>query len=331
MLAVNYRHFWSHEDQNLGFWREAFPFLSKGVGAVWVWQGAQGFRGCSAPRMSLSVVGEMCRNEWIHGQHRMKMGNILALWFLTLFTDYDPEHLTNAALSKPFIEQGLVSWFPTWHHLYHGHCPWWQPARPKGSEGAQGSMAPLVTKRGLEASLGKALKCQISTFKAPTRAGFPRAAALAQPKAQVPGPLAALLGDLPLKMSYSGTISPLYVTQTGFSLTPDVHAFLLQLFLSWTNICIVAKARKIPLTISVWVPCVPSTISQCTPGTRASWSTSSTVFLDSPLVTWVPQTNQSYLVPFHPRGSGFWALESFPVLFSIFFAQQGAPLAVSLT
>lgn len=110
---------------------------------------------------------------------------------------------------------------------------------------------PLVTKRGLDPSLEKAVKCQISTFKAPTRADFPRAAALPQPKAQVPGTLAASLGDLPLEMSYSGTISPLYVAQTGFSLTPDVHVFLLQLFLSWTNICIVAKARKIPLTIYV--------------------------------------------------------------------------------
>lgn len=113
MLAVNYRHFWSHEDQNLGFWRESFPFISKGVGAVWVWQGIQGFRGCCAPRMSLSVVGETFGGT--NGQQRMKMGNTLALWFIILFTDYDPglnsEHLTNAALSKLFTEQGLVSWF----------------------------------------------------------------------------------------------------------------------------------------------------------------------------------------------------------------------------
>lgn len=158
-------------------------------------------------------------------------------------------------------------------------------SQAQGAEGARGSMAPLVTKKGVEPSLEKAVKCQISTFKAQTKADFPCAAALPQPKTQVPRTLAALLGGSSLKMSYSWTISPLYVTQTGFSLTPDMHVFLLQLFFSWTNICIVANARKIPLTIYVWVPCVPLTISQCTPGTRASWSRSSTAFLDSPLVT----------------------------------------------
>lgn len=75
----------------------------------------------------------------------------------------------------------------------------WQPARPRGSEGAQGSMASLVTKRGAEGSLEKAVKCQISTFKAQPRADFPRAAALPRPKSRVPRSLAALLGGSSFK------------------------------------------------------------------------------------------------------------------------------------
>lgn len=175
-------------------------------------------------------------------------------------------------------------------------------------------MAPLVTKEEVEPSLEKAAKCQISTFKACTKAGFTCAAGTYT--ARNPswhGPWQRYWGDLHLKMNYSWTISPLYLTQTGFSSTPDVHVFLLQLFFSWTNICIVANARKIPLTIYVWVPYVPLTISQCAHGHIASWSRSSTVFLDSPLETKVPQSNWSYLVTFHPRGSIFWALKQLPV------------------
>lgn len=47
----------------------------------------------------------------MHIQHKMKMGNILTLFFLTVFIDYDPESnaerlpltVTNAALPEPFI------------------------------------------------------------------------------------------------------------------------------------------------------------------------------------------------------------------------------------
>lgn len=74
----------------------------------------------------------------------------------------------------------------------------WQQARPKGAEGAWGSMAPLVTKKGVEPSLEKAAKCQISPFKAWTRVDS-RAAALPQPKTQVPRTLAALLGGSSFK------------------------------------------------------------------------------------------------------------------------------------
>lgn len=71
-----------------------------------------------------------------------------------------------------------------------------QPARPRGSEGAQSSMAPLVTKRGVEPSLEKALKCQISTFKAQPRADFPRAAALPQPKNPSATDLGSIIGGI---------------------------------------------------------------------------------------------------------------------------------------
>lgn len=60
-------------------------------------------------------------------------------------------------------------------------------------------MAPLVTKKGVEPSLENAVKCQISTFKARTMADFPCAAALPQPKTQVPRTLATLLGGSSFK------------------------------------------------------------------------------------------------------------------------------------
>lgn len=154
-----------------------------------------------------------------------------------------------------------------------------QPARPQGSEGA------LVTKTGAEPSLEKAVKCQISTFKAQTRADFPRAAALPQPKSQVPWSLAAWLegssfGDELFLNNFStvcDTDRLFFDTRRACLLAPAIS------FLDKHMYC--SQCKENPAHIYVWVPCVPLTISQCTPGTRASWSRSSTVFLDSPLVT----------------------------------------------
>lgn len=117
----------------------------------------------------------------------MAQSTILNIWQMLLF----PNSLFGRDWSPGFLP-GIACTVS--HSLSR-----WQPARPKGSEGAQGSMAPLVTKKGLEPSLEKAAKCQISVFKAQSRADFPRAAALRQPKSQVPRTLAALLGGSSFK------------------------------------------------------------------------------------------------------------------------------------
>lgn len=111
-------------------WRPEFGLFE---GSLWVLfpkvlEQCECGRGCSAPGRCHCQRWERhtCRNKWIYSQHRMKIGNILTLWFLIVFTDYGPEHFKSAALSKLFIEQGLISWFLTWPCLCHGHFSWAQ-------------------------------------------------------------------------------------------------------------------------------------------------------------------------------------------------------------